>query len=194
MNPGLPGFARGAARGQLFAAGRSTVVYATTEPGEALLLGGHVATLHRLLRTAPRPVYRSRSIRRLRLQRPADEPDDRASAGSIGVTLPTRTVRWCPADQRHGDGGDRGRAAPVRLRAARARLATQPARHGGHLAEISFRLGTFVGRGHRPWASWWQPPVCTSLNWREGSCLNPSNGLWFDANGGCWPPRAAEVN
>ena len=30
---------------QLFAAGDSTVVYATTEPGEALLLGGHTAVL-----------------------------------------------------------------------------------------------------------------------------------------------------
>ena len=31
---------------QLFAAGQSTVVYATTEPGEALLLGGYTAVLH----------------------------------------------------------------------------------------------------------------------------------------------------
>jgi glycerol transport system ATP-binding protein len=30
---------------QLFAAGNSTVIYATTEPGEALLLGGHTAVL-----------------------------------------------------------------------------------------------------------------------------------------------------
>ena len=30
---------------QLFAAGQSTVVYATTEPGEALLLGGYTAVL-----------------------------------------------------------------------------------------------------------------------------------------------------
>src|SRR6218665_1382475 len=30
----------------LFAAGQSTVVYATTEPGEALLLGGYTAVLH----------------------------------------------------------------------------------------------------------------------------------------------------
>ncbi len=32
--------------GQLFATGDSTVVYATTEPGEALLLGGYTAVLH----------------------------------------------------------------------------------------------------------------------------------------------------
>ncbi len=31
---------------QLFDSGESTVVYATTEPGEALLLGGHTAVLH----------------------------------------------------------------------------------------------------------------------------------------------------
>ena len=40
---------------QLFASGDSTVVYATTEPGEALLLGGHTAVLHegRLLQYGP---------------------------------------------------------------------------------------------------------------------------------------------
>jgi len=40
---------------QLFATGDSTVVYATTEPGEALLLGGYTAVLHegRLLQYGP---------------------------------------------------------------------------------------------------------------------------------------------
>ena len=40
---------------QLFAAGDSTVVYATTEPAEALLLGGYTAVLHegRLLQYGP---------------------------------------------------------------------------------------------------------------------------------------------
>jgi len=40
---------------QLFAAGQSTVVYATTEPAEALLLGGHTAVLEqgRLLQYGP---------------------------------------------------------------------------------------------------------------------------------------------
>ena len=40
---------------QLFAAGQSTVVYATTEPGEALLLGGYTAVMHegRLLQYGP---------------------------------------------------------------------------------------------------------------------------------------------
>ncbi|MCW8164225.1 ABC transporter ATP-binding protein [Verminephrobacter aporrectodeae subsp. tuberculatae] len=41
--------------GELFAAGQSTVVYATTEPAEALLLGGHTAVLGagRLLQYGP---------------------------------------------------------------------------------------------------------------------------------------------
>ncbi|MFY3386743.1 ABC transporter ATP-binding protein [Paracidovorax sp. MALMAid1276] len=40
---------------QLFSTGQSTVVYATTEPGEALLLGGYTAVLHegRLLQYGP---------------------------------------------------------------------------------------------------------------------------------------------
>jgi ABC-type sugar transport systems, ATPase components len=40
---------------ELFSDGRSTVVYATTEPGEALLLGGHTAVLHegKLLQYGP---------------------------------------------------------------------------------------------------------------------------------------------
>lgn len=40
---------------QLFAAGRTTVVYATTEPQEALQMGGHTAVLHegRLLQVGP---------------------------------------------------------------------------------------------------------------------------------------------
>jgi len=52
---------------QLFAAGRSTVVYATTEPTEALLLGGHTAVLDagELLQYGPTAevFHRPRSIR-----------------------------------------------------------------------------------------------------------------------------------
>ena len=42
---------------RLFADRGCTVVYATTEPSEALLLGGHVATLHegRVTQFGPRP-------------------------------------------------------------------------------------------------------------------------------------------
>ena len=52
---------------QLFAAGRSTVVYATTEPTEALLLGGHTAVLDagQLLQYGPTAevFHRPQSIR-----------------------------------------------------------------------------------------------------------------------------------
>lgn len=43
--------------GQLFATGDSTIIYATTEPGEALLLGGYTAVLDRgeLLQYGPAP-------------------------------------------------------------------------------------------------------------------------------------------
>ena len=67
---------------QLFAAGDSTVVYATTEPGEALLLGGYTAVLDagELLQYGPTaevfhaPQFAARGAR---LQRPADEPGRR---------------------------------------------------------------------------------------------------------------------
>jgi glycerol transport system ATP-binding protein len=66
---------------QLFAAGQSTVVYATTEPGEALLLGGYTAVMDegRCCNTAPRPRCSTAQFaaRGARLQRPADEPDGR---------------------------------------------------------------------------------------------------------------------
>ncbi len=64
---------------ELFDAGRSTVVYATTEPAEALLLGGHTAVLDagELLQYGPtaevfhRPCLHPRGPR---VQRSADEP------------------------------------------------------------------------------------------------------------------------
>ena len=70
---------------QLFATGDSTVVYATTEPAEALLLGGYTAVLDagELLQYGPTAeVFHRAEVdpRRARLQRPADEPDRRRSA------------------------------------------------------------------------------------------------------------------
>ena len=63
----------------LFAAGDSTVVYATTEPAEALLLGGYTAVMDagRLLQYGPTAeVFQPPEVggRGARLQRPADEP------------------------------------------------------------------------------------------------------------------------
>ena len=64
---------------QLFAAGESTVVYATTEPTEALLLGGYTAVMDagELLQYGPTAeVFRRRRSRSrvARVQRSADEP------------------------------------------------------------------------------------------------------------------------
>ena len=76
---------------QLFAAGRSTVVYATTEPTEALLLGGHTAVLDagELLQYGPTAevFHRPQSIR---VARAFSDPPMNLVAGSAaadGVAL-----------------------------------------------------------------------------------------------------------
>ena len=77
---------------QLFATGQSTVVYATTEPKEALLLGGHTAVLDagELLQYGPTAevFHRPRSIRVARAF--SDPPMNlvAGSAGTDGVLLP----------------------------------------------------------------------------------------------------------
>ena len=75
----------------LFASGESTVVYATTEPTEALLLGGHTAVLDagELLQYGPTPevFHRPRSIR---VARAFSDPPMNLLAGSAasgGVML-----------------------------------------------------------------------------------------------------------
>ena len=72
----------------LFAQGRSTVIYATTEPGEALLLGGYTAVLDegRLLQYGPTAevFHRPSSIRVARaFSDPPHEPVRRAAAGRL---------------------------------------------------------------------------------------------------------------
>ena len=76
---------------QLFATGESTVVYATTEPTEALLLGGYTAVLDagRLLQYGPTAevFHRPKSIR---VARAFSDPPMNLLAGSaatLGVTL-----------------------------------------------------------------------------------------------------------
>ncbi|QTD47247.1 ABC transporter ATP-binding protein [Ottowia testudinis] len=82
--------------GQLFAAGESTVVYATTEPGEALLLGGHTAVLHEgaLLQYGPTAevFHRPNSIRVARAF--SDPPMNLLAAERTegGVRLPDGSV------------------------------------------------------------------------------------------------------
>ena len=71
---------------QLFATGQSTVVYATTEPKEALLLGGHTAVLDagELLQYGPTAevFHRPRSIR---VARAFSDPPMNLVAGSAGT-------------------------------------------------------------------------------------------------------------
>ena len=77
---------------QLFASGQSTVVYATTEPTEALLLGGYTAVMDagELLQYGPTAevFHRPRSIRVARAF--SDPPMNlvAGSAGASGVLLP----------------------------------------------------------------------------------------------------------
>ena len=76
---------------QLFAAGDSTVIYATTEPGEALLLGGHTAVLDagELLQYGPTAEV-FHAPKSLRVARAFSDPPMnliRAEAASLGVKL-----------------------------------------------------------------------------------------------------------
>ncbi|MFN3376081.1 MAG: ABC transporter ATP-binding protein [Burkholderiaceae bacterium] len=81
---------------QLFAAGQSTVVYATTEPGEALLLGGYTAVMYegRLLQYGPTAeVFHAPAS--LRVARAFSDPPMNlvaAMAKDGGVCLPGGTV------------------------------------------------------------------------------------------------------
>ena len=76
---------------QLFAAGDSTVIYATTEPGEALLLGGHTAVLDagELLQYGPTAVV-FHEPKSLRVARAFSDPPMNligAEAATLGVQL-----------------------------------------------------------------------------------------------------------
>jgi glycerol transport system ATP-binding protein len=107
---------------QLFAGGRSTVVYATTEPTEALLLGGHTAVLDagELLQYGPTAevFHRPASIR---VARAFSDPPMNLIAGRVGpdgVTL--------------GDG---------------MRLAVDLPAGGAAAVTVGIRAGTLRGQG-----------------------------------------------
>ena len=132
---------------QLFAAGESTVVYATTEPTEALLLGGHTAVLDagELLQYGPTAEV-FRRPKSVRVARAFSDPPMNllaGSAASLGVklstglqlTVPLPSSLACAAQRR----ADRRRA---RQRAAHAwpRWRPGPAGQG--------RAGRNLGLGH----------------------------------------------
>jgi glycerol transport system ATP-binding protein len=107
----------------LFAGGESTVVYATTEPTEALLLGGYTAVMDagRLLQYGPTAAvfHRPQSIRVARAF--SDPPMNliAAQASAGGVTLPSNMT--LPVAM-NGAGG----AVSVGLRAGALRVHARP--------------------------------------------------------------------
>ena len=125
---------------QLFAAGRSTVVYATTEPTEALLLGGYTAVLDagELLQYGPTAevFHRPKSIR---VARAFSDPPMNLVAGTAserGIALPGGVTLPLPTSAAAGLG-----AVTVGIRAGALRVVARPddiALNGTvELAEIS---------------------------------------------------------
>jgi glycerol transport system ATP-binding protein len=109
---------------QLFAAGSATVVYATTEPTEALLLGGYTAVLDagELLQYGPTAevFHRPRSIRVARAF--SDPPMNliEGSAASIGISLPAGVQLSVPLPQAHTQ------ALTIGVRASALRVVQRP--------------------------------------------------------------------
>ncbi|WP_460480077.1 ABC transporter ATP-binding protein [Comamonas humi] len=136
---------------QLFAAGDSTVVYATTEPGEALLLGGYTAVLDagELLQYGPTAevFHAPNSLRVARAF--SDPPMNLLAAQAVegGLRLPDGAL--LPLSLRDGLGG----ALTMGVRASALRLQAQPGDMAvpgrALLAEIS-GSDTFV-HADTPW-------------------------------------------
>jgi glycerol transport system ATP-binding protein len=111
---------------QLFATGESTVVYATTEPTEALLLGGHTAVLDagELLQYGPTAdvFHRPRSIR---VARAFSDPPMNLIVGTAcdgGVTLPGGVALPLALPPAAADGG----AVTLGVRAGALRVQGRP--------------------------------------------------------------------
>ena len=109
---------------QLFAAGSSTVVYATTEPTEALLLGGYTAVMDagELLQYGPTAevFHRPKSIR---VARAFSDPPMNLIAGnaaSLGISLPAGVQLSVPLPQDHTQ------ALTIGVRASALRVHQRP--------------------------------------------------------------------
>jgi len=111
---------------QLFAGGESTVVYATTEPGEALLMGGYTAVLDagELLQYGPTPevFHRPKSLRVARAF--SDPPMNTVAArrAESGVQIPGGPHMPLALPQ----GGASGDALTLGVRASALRLQPRP--------------------------------------------------------------------
>lgn len=110
---------------QLFAASDSTVVYATTEPGEALLLGGYTAVLDagELLQYGPTPevFHRPRNLRVARAF--SDPPMNLIAAQRTAQGLSLQGVAGLPLQLPQAASAREGQHVTVGLRANDLRLA-----------------------------------------------------------------------
>ncbi len=112
--------------GQLFASGDSTVVYATTEPGEALLMGGYTAVLSEgeLLQYGPTAEVFHRPVS-VRVARAFSDPPMNLLPGErcpTGVRLPDQSV--LPLTLAEGAAG----GVTVGVRASDLRCSRRPVR------------------------------------------------------------------
>jgi glycerol transport system ATP-binding protein len=112
----------------LFASGESTVVYATTEPGEALLLGGYTAVLDRgeLLQYGPTAEVFHRPLS-LRVARAFSDPPMNLVHGDAspqGVRL--RGGPDCPLPAWSGPAKPEGAVVTLGLRASALRVQAHP--------------------------------------------------------------------
>jgi glycerol transport system ATP-binding protein len=175
---------------ELFAAGDSTVIYATTEPGEALLLGGHTAVMDagELLQYGPTAEV-FHAPRSLRVARAFSDPPMNliaAAASSHGVQLnagPALSIRLPDILAQQA-----ATALTVGVRASALRLQESagdvPLAGRVELAEISgsdtfVHLSTAVGEVVAQLTGVHRFKLGTSLTLQ----LNPAHVYVFDAQG-----------
>lgn len=143
---------------QLFETGRSTVVYATTEPAEALMLGGYTAVLEQgqLLQYGPTAEV-FRAPQSLRVARAFSDPPMNlvtAQPAQEGKALHLPDGSSVPLHQALGAGHTQGVVLGVRASALRLQATPGAVELRGHvhLAEIS-GSDTFV-HVQLPWGDW----------------------------------------
>jgi glycerol transport system ATP-binding protein len=170
---------------QLFATGDSTVVYATTEPGEALLLGGYTAVLHEgeLLQYGPTAeVFHAPNS--LRVARAFSDPPMNlvpAQAMAQGLRLPGGAALDVALPPGLQDVTLGVRASALRLQARPGDMAVQGV---VELAEIS-GSDTFV-HAATPWGE--LVAQVTGVHYLELGCtvtlhLDPAQVYVFGADG-----------
>ena len=175
---------------QLFAAGESTVVYATTEPTEALLLGGHTAVLDagELLQYGPTAEV-FRRPKSVRVARAFSDPPMNllaGSAASLGVRLSTGLQLTVPLPSSLGL--PRSDALTVGVRASALRM---QGRDGDLALPGKVELAEISGSDTFVYADTAAGAVVAQLSgvhsMRMGSpitlYLNPNQAYVFDAAG-----------